>query len=31
VFIWDIHWKFLWWYTEINELYKSWELEKLLK
>ncbi len=31
VFIWDIHWEFLGWYTELNSLYKSWELEKLLK
>jgi glutaredoxin 3 len=31
VFIWDIHWKFLGWYTELNELYKNGELEKLLK
>ena len=31
VFIGDIHWKFLWGYTELNSLYKSWELEKLLK
>jgi hypothetical protein len=30
VFIWDIHWKFLWGYTEVNELYKNGELEKLL-
>lgn len=31
VFIWDIHWKFLWGYTEINSLYESWELEELFK
>lgn len=30
VFIWDIHWNFLWWYTDINNLYKSGELEELL-
>ena len=31
VFIWDIHWKFLWGYTELNNLYTSGELEKLIK
>jgi glutaredoxin 3 len=31
VFIWDIHGKFLGWFTELNELHKSGELEKLIK
>ena len=31
VFMWDIHWKFLGWFTELNELHKSGELEKLIK
>jgi hypothetical protein len=28
VFIWDIHWEFLGWYTELNSLYKNGELVK---
>ena len=31
IFIWGIHGKFLWGYSEINKLYKTGELEKLLK
>ena len=31
VFIWDIYGKFLGWYTELNALYKSGDLEKMLK
>lgn len=31
VFIWDIHGKFLGGYTELTQLHKSGELEKLLK
>lgn len=31
VFVWDIHGKFLWGYTQLNNLNKSWELEKIIK
>lgn len=30
VFIWDIHGKFLWGFNEINDLYRSGELVKMI-